>query len=132
MCHHKCHHKFLDLDVWSCKEWHDLAQCPECHLWFCKKHDKHECFPVKLDAQLQKQIDVAWSRRGYARSLLASALSGVPSLMYGFYLLHMWWVVLVIVIWGAIMLLSFIVYLHYNRRLRQLVVRSARVRIQRS
>jgi len=123
-----CDYKnFLDF---RCEERRDLAQCPECDGWFCKKHDKHECFPVKLDAQVRKQIDVARSRRGYARSILVSGLGGVPSLMYGFYLLYMWWVVLVMVIWGAIMLHSFIVYLHYSRRLRQLGVRKRSIRPQ--
>jgi len=122
-----CDYKnFLDF---RCEERRDLAQCPECDGWFCKKHDKHECFP-KCDAQVRKQIDVARSRRGDARSILVSGLSGVTGVMYGFYYLHMWWGRALLVIYGAVILLLIIISLHYSRRLRQLGVRKRSIRPQ--
>ena len=110
-----------------CKEWHDLAQCPECDGWFCKIHDKHECFP-KCDAQVQKQIDVARSRRSDARMFLASALVGLTGFTY--VALQLWWARALLVIYGAVILLLIIISLHYSRRLRQLGVRKRSIRPQ--
>ena len=28
-----------------CGTTEDLAACPTCHWWYCKKHDLHECTP---------------------------------------------------------------------------------------
>ena len=40
----------------GCGRTDDLAQCPECHLWFCKEHDSHYCIPQPLTSDLQKRI----------------------------------------------------------------------------
>jgi len=116
------------LGVW-CKETDDLAQCPECDGWFCKKHDRHECFPKKLDAQVQKQIDVARSRRRDARMFLVSALGGLTGFTY--VVLQLWWGRALLVIYGAVILLLIIISLHYSRRIRQLAgVRKRSIRPQ--
>jgi len=119
-----CDHIFLGN---YCSKILDLAQCPACLGWFCKKHDKHECFS-KCDAQVQKQINVARSRRSDARIFLACALGGLTGFTYGS--LQDWWGRALLVIYGAVMLLSIIISLHYSRRLRQLGVRKRSIRPQ--
>jgi hypothetical protein len=42
-----------------CGTTEDLAACPACHWWFCKKHDLHECTP---EPQNPASTDYAKSR----------------------------------------------------------------------
>ncbi len=123
MCDHK---NFLDV---GCKEWRDNAQCPECLGSFCKKHNRHICFSIKLDAQRQKQIDVIRNRRRLARDL-AFFWAGLLVPMAGWFDLlrsHMGWGYF---LWGLEFFFSeigalgvgIIIYLHYTRRLHQLGV----------
>ncbi len=123
MCYYR---NFLGVE---CKEWNDNAQCPDCLQWFCKKHDRHECFSNKLDAQLQKQIYVIRSRRRLARGFAFSWVGLIIAVSAWFDLLRlqMGWGLLwgIYFLFGEIGILGvgIIIYLHYDRRLHQLGVK---------
>jgi len=114
----------------------DLAQCPECHFWFCKQHDSHECIPQI--AHLQQQIKAAkigisigTGIFGFAVvagaiwffSLLCTTMYlGWETMLAGVeFLLDIAVITSIVVIFPLV--LSFTILYHCDGRLRQLGVR---------
>lgn len=116
----------------------DLAQCPECHFWFCREHDTHACVPEQL-AHLQNRVAAIMNRRKWGWRIIGvgmllgfSLLLGIieGSVDVGFS-----WergygpVVAVTSVVVASLVLGYVILRHYNHRLRQLGVRFRSIRL---
>ena len=113
-----------------CEKTTDLAQCPECHFWFCREDDWHECFP-EHEPHLQKQIEAALNRRGWALiMMLGGGMLAWWGAMVWLALKHIGFGVPLLFIAVALLVLSIIILRHYHNRLRQLGIRVRSIRPQ--
>ena len=121
----------------KCTRTADLAQCPECRLWFCRIHDRHECIPEQV-ARQQNRIAAIKNRRSWGEriilggavfglSCLAGILEGLADVEFNWHL-HGSVVATITSVVVASFVLGYIIRRHYNHQLRQLGVRFRRIR----
>ncbi len=120
----------------DCRRTDDLAQCSECHLWFCREHDTHECISQPQTPELRGRIARVKAKRNVGVAIMVLAiffdmiilgiwdyfLSSNPSTLEAFFE--------AVIINVSFLALGYVIKRHYSTQLQKLGVLSRSIRPQ--